>query len=219
MKYKYIMFDFDNTTVDSLDYWHYVQFNEAFRHYGMKPNKSVKNLMMNLDNDAKAQKFIDVTGLNAEVKDVRGFWDKRMEYYYCNKIKMLAGVKEFLTYLKGKGYKILLVTASELDVIKVAIKHFGLDAFYDGIVTETEIGYPKSDVRFFKTLVKKLKVDANDLFFFEDFAKSVKNATETGIDCIWVMHKLNKHHKTEMKTRTKAVIKNFKSKKIYTYFD
>ena len=142
-----------------------------------------------------------------------------MEYYYCNKIKMLAGVKEFLTYLKGKGYKILLVTASELDVIKVAIKHFGLDTFYDGVVTETEIGYPKSDVRFFKTLVKKLKVDANDLFFFEDFAKSVKNATETGIDCIWVMHKLNKHHKTEMKTRTKAVIKNFKSKKIYTYFD
>lgn len=219
MKYKYVMFDFDNTTVDSLDYWHYVQFNEAFIHYGMKPNKSVQNLMINLDNDAKAQKFIDMTGIDAEVKDVRGFWDKRMEYYYCNKIKLIAGIKDLLAYLKGKGYKILLVTASELDVIKVAINHFGLDSFYDDIVTETQIGYPKSDVRFFKTLLRKLKVSADELFFFEDFAKSVKNATEVGIDCVWVMHHLNKHHKTEMKTRTKEIIKNFKSKKLYTYFD
>ena len=219
MKYKYVMFDFDNTTVDSLDYWHYVQFNEAFIHYGMKPNKSVQNLMMNLDNDAKAHKFIDMTGINAEVKDVRGFWDKRMEYYYCSKIKLIAGIKDLLTYLKGKGYKILLVTASELDVIKVAINHFSLDSFYDDIVTETQIGYPKSDVRFFKTLLKKLKVSADELFFFEDFAKSVKNATEVGIDCVWVIHHLNKHHNAEMKTRTKEIIKHFKSKKLYTYFD
>ena len=219
MKYKYVMFDFDNTTVDSLYYWHYVQFNEAFIHYGMRPNKSVKRLMMNLDNDAKAQRFIDMTGINAEVKDVRGFWDKRMEYYYCNKIKMIAGIKEFMTYLKGKGYKILLVTASELDVIKVAIKHFGLDSYYDDIITETQIGYPKSDIRFFKTLLIKLKVTANQLFFFEDFAKSVKNATAVGIDCVWVKHKINKHKKQEMKKHAKLIIKNFKTKKLYTIFD
>ena len=71
MKYKYIMFDFDNTTVDSLDYWHRVMQKEAFIDFGVKVDKSFKHQMTKLNNNDKAERFIEITGIDASVQDVR----------------------------------------------------------------------------------------------------------------------------------------------------
>ena len=219
MKYKYVMFDFDNTTVDSLDYWHRVMQKEAFIDFGVKIDKSFKHQMTKLNNNDKAERFIEITGINASVQDVRDYWDKRMAYYYCNKVKLLKGIIPFLESLKSQGYKIVLVTASEQGVIDIAIKHFGLDVFYSDEITETEMGYPKSDVRFFENLLKYLKVKPSELLFFEDFAKSVENAHSVGIDCVGVIHHINKDKKSILENNAKLVIKNYKDKRLKSLFN
>ena len=113
----------------------------------------------------------------------------------------------------------MLVTASEQGVIDIAIKHFGLDVFYSDEITETEMGYPKSDVRFFENLLKYLKVKPSELLFFEDFAKSVENAHSVGIDCVGVIHHINKDKKSILENNAKLVIKNYKDKRLKSLFN
>ena len=124
MKYKYILFDYDNTTVDSLKWWHHVMRKECFYHYGLKPNKKYLKNFNNKTNNEKAELFIKTTGVNASVLDIRELWDEKMKNYYLTKVKLLKGIKSFLKFLKGKGYKLILVTASEYDVVNDSLKNY-----------------------------------------------------------------------------------------------
>ena len=213
MKYKYILFDYDNTTVDSLKWWHKVMKKECFYYYGLKPNKKYLRGFANKTNNQKADLFIQTTGVDATVPDIRELWDSKMANYYLTKVKLLKGIKPFLNFLKAKKYKILLVTASEYDVVAESLKNYGLDGYYGEIITETAMGYPKSDVRFFKKLLTKLNVSPDKVIFFEDFAESVENATLMGIDCVGVKHSINRKKHWKLHKFAKLVIKNYKNKK------
>ena len=44
MRKDYIIFDFDNTLIDSLGYWHTALDKDMFFLHNLKPNKKMKNL-------------------------------------------------------------------------------------------------------------------------------------------------------------------------------
>ena len=213
MDKKIYIFDFDNTIVDSLKLWYDVFDKQTFLNFGVKPNKEFKVLRPGKSNDEIANIFIELTGLNIKSSDVIGFWNKSMEYYYLNKIKLIAGVKEFLLKLKKNGVKLVLASATDEDILKTALKHYDLEIF-DDIFTEANIGYAKHDKMFFETCLNKIGANPEDVILFEDSFVSVKSANSLGIDCVAVLHKYNKSHKKEFNDMCKLIIKDYKNIKL-----
>ena len=58
MKQKIVMFDFDNTLVDSLKYWYYVQNKKMFKFYGKKVDRNFSKKRRGSTNLDAAKLFV-----------------------------------------------------------------------------------------------------------------------------------------------------------------
>ena len=216
MKKDYIIFDFDNTLVDSLAYWHIALDKDMFILHNLKPNKEMKNLRVG-SNEEIAQRFIKLTGLTISIEEVFDGWHQCMSNYYTHNVKIIKGVKEFLYELKKQGYKLILCSATQDRTVKIALEHFGFDMF-DSLESEDTIGVSKRCPEFFQRLLAKLDTTAEKVIFFEDSYTSVKNALKNNVECIGVLHKFNRDHKKDFKQKCKLTIKNYKDKKLLKLF-
>lgn len=216
MTKEYIIFDFDNTLVDSLAYWHKALDKDMFLLHGLKPNKKMKDLRVGT-NEEIANNFINLTGLKLTKEEVYDGWHICMSKYYHENVKLIKGVKEFLTALKKQGKKLILCSATQDRTVQIGLKRFGLDMF-NSIESEQTIGVSKRCPEFFQRLLAKLGTTVENVIFFEDSYTSVKNALKNNVDCIGVLHKFNRDHKKDFKQTCKLTIKNYKDKKLRTLF-
>ena len=218
MEKNIIMFDFDNTLVDSLKHWYKVQENLMFKKYGKKPSPEMEPRRHGKNNRQVAELFIELANINVGYEQIFEDWFNFMEVRYTKQVKMLKGAKEFLQNLKQQGKKLVLASATEFELLQVALKHFGLIDLFDEVYTETNMGYAKIQPEFFDELLVKLDVTADEIFFFEDSYGSIKNATAKGIEVCAVVHKYNKKHLPKLNKMCKLLIKNYKNKQVYNLF-
>lgn len=209
-KHDVIMFDFDSTIVDSLKYWYYVQDKLTFKYLNIKPNKEFYEKRQDKINIKQAaQVFIELTNAKTTVNEVLNFWHTEMLKYYTTKIKPLKGIHKFLLYLKDSGKKLVLASATEINLLKKALTHFNLNIF-DEIFTELTIGCCKACPEFFTQCLTKLKINNNNIFFFEDSFSSIASAFSVNIACCAIIHKYNKKRLKDFKNISKFTIRNYK---------
>ena len=213
MTKKAIIFDFDNTLVNSLKYWYYEMNKTTFKIYGKKPDKDFVRLRQGKSNQEIAEIFLKLTSLKISTDEVFAQWNNLMYNNYTSKIKLILGAKDLLLKLKADGKKLILATATNIELIKKVLPHFGLDIF-DEIYSENTLKIGKNNPEFFKLLMKKLKLNSDEIFLFEDSFESIMNAKQCNIECCALIHKFNKIHYTELKNNCKLIIKNYKDKRL-----
>lgn len=218
MEKNIIMFDFDNTLVNSLKYWYKVQENLMFKKYGAKPTPEMERRRHGKNNREVAELFIELSNAKVDYTQIYEDWFNYMEFFYTKKIKMLKNAKQFLLNLKQQGKKLVLASATEFELLQVALKHFGLFDLFDEVYTETIMGYAKIQPEFFDELLTRLNATPEEIFFFEDSYGSIKNATAKGIEVCAVVHKYNKKHLPKLIQMCKLVIKNYNNKQIHKLF-
>ena len=141
MTKEYVIFDFDNTIVNSLDYWYKVMDKESFKYWGSKILKDFKTKRRGLGNREIAELFLELTNIkDIDVEDVMSYWYERMTMYYTKRVKLIKGVVNYIKHLKDSGYKIILTSATNADLLTVVVKHLGLDKYFDSIYTEQILG-------------------------------------------------------------------------------
>lgn len=202
------MFDFDNTLVDSLKYWYDIQNKKMFTFYGLKVDKDYPKKRKGLTNLDNAKLFIKETGIDKTPQEVKEEWHKQMKVCYTQNIKMIKGAKEFLLKLKADKKKLILASATDLSLLRIALKHFEILDLFDEVFTEQNVRRGKGDKEFFEIVLKKLEAKPKDVFFFEDSVESLKNALESGISCCGLVHKFNKDR---IKKLDVLKIKNYKN--------
>ena len=210
-----IIFDFDNTLVNSLKYWFYEMNYTTFKTYGLKPDKRMKELRRGKNNEEIVEIFLQLTNLKVSKNEIFDCWYNLMYKNYLTKIKRISGALEYLQQLKNNGKKLVLATATNIDLIKKVLPHFNLDIF-DEIYTEQILSAGKNNVKFFENLLTKINEKPENILFFEDSYPSIKNATAMNIDCCAVIHRFNKKHLNYFKSNCKLVIKNYNDKKLST---
>ena len=213
MNKQYIIFDFDNTLVNSLGYWAKTEYKQLFKIYGKRPDKQFKKLKNGTSNAQAAQIFIDLTKLDITVDEVFDKCAELMLGYYTNNVKFIKGAKQYLLNLKQQGKTLVLASATQMPLLTKAIQHLELDMF-DKIYSESTIGVGKNDPKFFETILTDLKTSADNVFLFEDSFTSIQNAKINNIECCGLVHKYNKAHKDELKQNCRLVIKNYKTKQL-----
>lgn len=216
---KLIIFDFDNTLVDSLDYWYETMDQKSFIEFHSKPLKEFHQLRKGLGNNEIAQKFIDCIGGKATIQEVLAFWEKEMKYNYLNKIKIIPGCKKFIEKLHKLNYKLILATATNIDLIKVALKHFDLEKYFDAIYTEGIVGFSKSNPKLLMTCMNHFMVNADETFMFEDSFASLKTANSLGIKTCAVIHKYNQEHFDDIEKMSVSTIKDYNDPRLTKAFD
>lgn len=216
---KIIIFDFDNTLVNSITHWRKVINVDMFKFYGIKPIAQMKKVHGGKSNQEIVQAFVDISGLKVSPAEIMQRWYDTMFINYTQKIKFIKGAKEYLLKLKAEGKMLVLASATGESLLFPTVKALGLDKIFDVVFSEDMIGYPKRDPMCFVKLLDKLGAKPEEVFLFEDSLYSISSAASLKIESCALINPLNKSNKPRFKELSKLIIKNYKDKRLENLFN
>lgn len=196
-KIKGAIFDLDGTLVDSLGVW-----SECWEEFGKRflngdkfqptddEEKAVrtKTLKASMEYIYSIYKF----GENPEVL-YEIFMDV-LENYYATKVQVKEGVAEFLEYCRKNNIKMCIASATDIRLIKVALKHCGIDKYFIGILSCADIGKGKEFPDIYLKAMEVLKTEREETCVFEDSSVAITTAAKSGFKTVGIYDKHNFGH-------------------------
>lgn len=150
--------------------------NDLIKKYGMKTQHIVKMIM-----NEKGKNITD---------DLAKKMAEKKENYYRElvegKLELLPGVREFLTYLKEKGYKIGVASSASLEGIQQLLRETKIENFFDAAVSGFDIKLSKPNPDIFLECAKKLNVKPEDCTVVEDSVHGIEAAKRAGMKSLAV---------------------------------
>ncbi len=102
-----------------------------------------------------------------------------------SRIGYLTGAQEFLEVVKQSDIRVLLVSNSHRDILKLKIEETGLDQYFDGIHLSHDFKAPKESRLFWTRLSSIEEFDLSKTIFIDDTPKVLRAAKEFGIHSIF----------------------------------
>lgn len=88
---------------------------------------------------------------------------------------------EILTVAKKKGYKVYLLSNSGENIFNKLKRDFEIFDLFDGILCSFHVGTTKPDIRFYKSLLKKFNLKAEESLYIDDKQVNVNAAKDVGM--------------------------------------
>lgn len=190
---KVIIFDFDNTLVESIPDWRQMIDHDTAIHYGVTQDPSFESTRHGLTNYDTAKYFLKLHNItNVSADEVITYWYDCMADRYKNHIPIIKGAEEFLSYLQNKGYKLVIATATGRSLLNRALDAYGLEKYFDYIICEEDVGKSKKYPDIYNKIMEKFNVQAQDCLYFEDSSIALSTASSIGIDCVALTSEFNK---------------------------
>ena len=175
-----LMLDMDGTILD-LAYDNYMWMTHVPERWGVKNGMSLQ--------EARKHLFARFGELQGELHwYCLDHWSERlgldvMQLHRDNheRIGFLPGAQQFLASVRDTHIKVLLVTNSHPDTLKLKDEVTGLLEFFDGVHTAFTFGHAKEKQDFWHALQEQEPFDPATTVFVDDTARVLRSAAEYGI--------------------------------------
>jgi FMN phosphatase YigB (HAD superfamily) len=98
-----------------------------------------------------------------------------------------------LVRLKGKGYKLGIVSDGTIDEQIYTLSKMGIIKFFDTIIISEAIGVNKPEPRIFEAAINDLAIEHENIFFIgDDFKNDIVGGKKCGLKTIWVTETLRR---------------------------
>jgi putative hydrolase of the HAD superfamily len=220
-KYTHIFFDLDNTlwnfeknseSAMLVTFNHFnigelsINFNDFFKSYS-KHNHDLwaKYRKKEVGKKELIKSRFQNTFLELGVK---GIEPEKMNDFYLNEMpkqnKLFDGVLETLQYLKGRNYKMNIITNGFREVQNQKLEKSGLMPFFGKVFTSEEIKCPKPNREIFEHAVKSVNAKKKTSIMVGDvWEVDVLGATNFGMDAVLFDENLNGSGKTEFEIKVR----------------
>ena len=165
-----------------------VMFRSAF----LKAREEIKNRLGNVASSHSRllymQKTIEKLELGTRILTTL---DLEQTYWrtFLSNCKLFPDVLDFIQLLKSKGIVTANITDLTAQIQFRKLVYFGLDEFFDYVVTSEEAGADKPDKRPFEVAFEKLQVEPENIWMIGDNPKSdMVGAGEMGMIKIQKFH-------------------------------
>lgn len=182
---KNLIFDVDGTILDSMPMWARldIDYLESMG-YHPEPDFCTRVKMMTIKD---ASVFIrDFFGVE---KSPETICDEIMGIAYSRYEKDLLlkeGALELLKHLKERGYKIVVATANEYDMVEKCLKRNGIMDYIDGMATCTMVGCSKQKPDVYLKACEIVGATVEESVIFEDSSFAINTALSAGFDVVGV---------------------------------
>lgn len=194
MKIKGAIFDFDGTLGDSLGYWEW-QYSELSRIFcgGKKIDltpEDDKKFRTSLISDSM-KLLHEKYGIGESTDFLIKYANDSIKNFYINEVKPKKGVIKYLDYLKNKGIKMCIASATAENELKIAVKSCGLEKYFCGLFSCSELGFGKERPDIFLMALNHLGTDLSETWVFEDSLLALETATKAGFKTVGIFDKNN----------------------------
>ncbi|MGN0316595.1 MAG: HAD family hydrolase [Lachnospira sp.] len=176
--YKCAIFDLDGTLLHSTGIWKKIDIDfMGKRNIPVTPEFEKEIKLHNFESGAEY--VVREYGLNETPKQVMKEWFDMAIDAYANEITIKVNVKEYLHFLKEKGYKLAVATASDEILFKPCLERNGIYDMFDSFTQAKEVERGKNFPDIYYMAAKKTGVKPEECIVFEDVLGAVK-AAKTG---------------------------------------
>ncbi len=148
---------------------------------------------------------LEYTWLRSLMKKHKDFWqitedslDKSMKNFQINpsmknelldlykKLSTFSEVKEVLTELKKKGYKLAILSNGTPSLLNELIKNNNLEKIFDDLFSIEKVGIYKPDSKVYDMPIQKYEIKKNEVLFLSANTWDVSGGGNYGYNSVWV---------------------------------
>ena len=179
MRLQSAIFDMDGTLLDSMFIWDDLGVG-LLRRKGIQtaPDLPEKLKVMTLRQGAAYCK--EEYHLSQSVDDIVRDIEGQVEDFYRNQVEAKPGVKKFLSLLKMEGVWMYVATATDRHLAEAALRHAGIDGYFRGMLTCSEVGQGKESPEIYERAMRRLRSTKRDTVVFEDALHAIQTAKAAG---------------------------------------
>lgn len=180
-KIKAVLFDLDGVLVDMPD-GHFEALNKALKLFGANiNNREHYDFFNGLPTTKKIEELVKQGRLPEGLKDfinkIKQKYTKEIIPKYCppNYSKLLL-----LKELKSNGFKLGCCSNSTKETLHIMLKSANLFDFFDIIIGNDEVKYPKPDPEMYIKAMSMLNLNPKECIIVEDSPHGITSAQKSG---------------------------------------
>ena len=177
---KYCIFDFDGTVADSQWFWQTVTLR-ILQSRGCPATEEDFEVSYTLNNSDRWDLYSRRFGLTEEDKPSPEEIHERIGEFYRTDVTWKEGAVEFLTWLRERGVKTALFSASPRSILVHGVETLKAEQYFDYIFSTTDFGVGKGKAEGYRACLNAMGATAEETVMFEDAAYSLKGAKDAGI--------------------------------------
>ena len=120
---------------------------------------------------------IDQT-LEEFLADEQKYLDK---YFKDDELSPIEGLVDFLSKAFESGFKMGIASSSSKEYVKHKLKLFGIDKYFDFIVSGDMVTHSKPHPEIYLKAIEKMGLPANELLAIEDSVSGIRSAKDAGL--------------------------------------
>jgi len=187
--FKAAIFDLDGVIVDTARF-HFLAWRRLALELGFEFTEKDNERQKGVSRMASLEILLEVGGLSdLSVENKQELATKKNEWYkeYLFEMtpeELLPGAKDFIKYLRLRGIKVALASASKNAPIILDKLH--IEDLFDAIVDGNSVSQAKPDPEVFLKAAEKLGIHPSECFVFEDAQAGVEGAKRAGMRVVGI---------------------------------
>ena len=155
------------------------EFDRAFRDARQKVKSRLKNTAASHSRLIYLQGMLETLGLGSQVLLALDFEQTYWRTFLCNAV-LFDGVKELLDDIRMLGIPTAIVTDLTAQIQFRKIVYFGLDGYFDYIITSEEAGFDKPHAAPFQIALEKMRPKGDCIWMIGDSPENdIRGARES----------------------------------------
>ena len=191
---KGAIFDMDGTLIDSLMLWNIIweRFGEVFcESKKFVPSESDDKKVRTMTLKEAMYYLHSRYDIGNNGQDLLDEANRIIIDFYSKEVKLKDGVREFLEYCYNKKIKMCIASATDINLIKIAVEHCDIGKYFKNILSCAEIGKGKEHPDIYIKAQECLGTETEEICIFEDSHIAIDTADKLGMKTIGIYDKYN----------------------------
>ena len=186
-KYDLFLFDYDGTLLDSMNEW--ANMSSSFvKSHKIKTSDDLDSLVYNMNTLEAANYIHNTYGIGNDSNECYHMIIDFIHRVYKD-IKLKSGAKDVLDTLKKLNKKMIILSQTELSLLKTSTENNKITDYFDEIYSTETINATKGDGSAFRKI--KEMYPNNKILVVEDAYYAIKKAKEANLDVICIQDNSN----------------------------
>ncbi len=177
---KAFLFDLDGTLVDSMWIWESIDI-EYLARFGLELPDNLQASIEGMSFSETALYFKERFSIPDSLEEMKADWNRMAWEKYTREVPPKPGIREFLTYHRGRGVKMAVATSNSRELAEAVLAVHGLTELFDTVVTGCEVAHGKPWPDIYLEAASRLGVSVGECLVFEDVVAGIQAGRNAGM--------------------------------------